>query len=114
MRISDWSSGVCSSDLALRYADSTNEVRLKIKLSQGGDAHSLSAGMEIGRASCRERVCQYVSISVAAVSLKQQTKLQRCKPAHSNTQPTHTSTAHNPPPAPIHSSPQPYIYTHIP
>src|SRR3546814_18497464 len=27
---------------------------------------------EIGRASCRERVCQYVSISVVAVSLKQQ------------------------------------------
>src|SRR3546814_15951425 len=25
---------------------------------------------EIGRASCRERVCQYVSISVFAVSLK--------------------------------------------
>src|SRR3546814_16344315 len=25
---------------------------------------------EIGRASCRERVCQYVSISVVAVSLK--------------------------------------------
>src|SRR3546814_16619531 len=29
----------------------------------------LEAG-EIGRASCRERVCQYVSISVVAVSLK--------------------------------------------
>src|SRR3546814_13344769 len=27
--------------------------------------------LEIGRASCRERVCQYVSISVVAVSLKQ-------------------------------------------
>src|SRR3546814_18207477 len=26
--------------------------------------------VEIGRASCRERVCQYVSISVVAVSLK--------------------------------------------
>src|SRR3546814_12531514 len=26
---------------------------------------------KIGRASCRERVCQYVSISVVAVSLKQ-------------------------------------------
>src|SRR3546814_18850001 len=31
----------------------------------------LSGGQsEIGRASCRERVCQYVSISVVAVSLK--------------------------------------------
>src|SRR3546814_16756281 len=28
---------------------------------------------QIGRASCRERVCQYVEISVAAVSLKKQT-----------------------------------------
>src|SRR3546814_12305548 len=27
-------------------------------------------GLEIGRASCRERVCQYVYISVVAVSLK--------------------------------------------
>src|SRR3546814_18198297 len=27
-------------------------------------------GCEIGRASCRERVCQYVYISVVAVSLK--------------------------------------------
>src|SRR3546814_11849392 len=26
--------------------------------------------VELGRASCRERVCQYVSISVVAVSLK--------------------------------------------
>ncbi len=31
---------------ALRHADSTNEVRLRIKLSQGGDAHTLSAGMD--------------------------------------------------------------------
>src|SRR3546814_13735097 len=28
------------------------------------------ATLEIGRASCRERVCQYVSLSVVAVSLK--------------------------------------------
>src|SRR3546814_15316777 len=31
-------------------------------------------GEEIGRASCRERVCQYVSLSVVAVSLKTKTK----------------------------------------
>lgn len=31
---------------ALRHADSANEVRLKIKLSQGGDAETLSAGMD--------------------------------------------------------------------
>ncbi len=29
---------------ALRHADSANEVRLRIKLSQGGDAHTLVAG----------------------------------------------------------------------
>src|SRR3546814_19807578 len=31
---------------------------------------TLCCYVEIGRASCRERVCQYVSISVVAVSLK--------------------------------------------
>src|SRR3546814_18401138 len=34
---------------ALRYADSTNEVRLKLKLSQGGDAHPLWAGRSEAR-----------------------------------------------------------------
>src|SRR3546814_11125723 len=33
--------------------------------------------MEIGRASCRERVCQYVSISVVAVSFKKKGKEQQ-------------------------------------
>src|SRR3546814_17853824 len=38
--------------------------------------HILPLGIhpEIGRASCRERVCQYVSISVVAVSLKKKKK----------------------------------------
>src|SRR3546814_16084087 len=31
---------------------------------------SKAVGEEIGRASCRERVCQYVSISVVAVALR--------------------------------------------
>ncbi|HET6546419.1 MAG TPA: PilT/PilU family type 4a pilus ATPase [Rhodanobacteraceae bacterium] len=39
-------SGEISYEDALRHADSTNEVRLKIKLAQGGDAHSLSQGMD--------------------------------------------------------------------
>src|SRR3546814_14201390 len=35
-------------------------------------------GWEIGRASCRERVCQYVEISEVAVSLKtKQTKIDK-------------------------------------
>jgi twitching motility protein PilU len=38
--------GEISYEDALRYADSANEVRLKIKLAQGGDAHTLSQGMD--------------------------------------------------------------------
>ncbi|HBK55091.1 MAG TPA: type IV pili twitching motility protein PilT [Xanthomonadales bacterium] len=38
--------GEISYEDALRHADSTNEVRLKIKLSQGGDARSLAQGMD--------------------------------------------------------------------
>ncbi|MGH8191697.1 MAG: PilT/PilU family type 4a pilus ATPase [Rhodanobacteraceae bacterium] len=37
--------GHVSYEDALRYADSSNEVRLAIKLAQGGDAHSLSQGL---------------------------------------------------------------------
>src|SRR3546814_6825637 len=74
MRISDWSSDVCSSDLA----------DLRLALQQGmsdfaacrtdvvflGPAYALAGivlvhltvghDLQIGRASCRERVCQYV------------------------------------------------------
>src|SRR3546814_2593170 len=91
MRISDWSSDVCSSDLwpraILLNAWGTANMRT------GGDdiAQALAligarptwegasgrvTGFEIvpidqiGRASCRERVCQYVYISVVAVSFK--------------------------------------------
>jgi twitching motility protein PilU len=38
--------GEISYEDALRHADSANEVRLKIKLASGGDAHSLSQGMD--------------------------------------------------------------------
>src|SRR3546814_13783076 len=102
MRISDWSSDVCSSDL-LRYDDRAMDVVVqagcpvvlmhapsaKSDPHEGGtyahvlfDVHDMLAeriaacvaagidpakiivdpglGFEIGRASCRERVCQYV------------------------------------------------------
>src|SRR3546814_10838182 len=89
MRISDWSSDVCSSDLALaddspvcgdrrggRVAGRTAYLPAARPLLRAGHA-GLSAGAavclrvaglpgshvphgEIGRASCRERVCQYV------------------------------------------------------
>jgi twitching motility protein PilU len=38
--------GEISYEDALRFADSQNEVRLKIKLAQGGDARSLSQGLD--------------------------------------------------------------------
>src|SRR3546814_9620668 len=78
MRISDWSSDVCSSDLLDRERRDRVErgARLVHEDHVGGDrdgagdaeALLLAAGesgarlveAEIGRASCRERVCQYV------------------------------------------------------
>ena len=38
--------GEISYEDALRHADSANEVRLRIKLAQGGDAHTLSQGLD--------------------------------------------------------------------
>src|SRR3546814_19906615 len=101
MRISDWSSDVCSSDLAQRWIDLDRPLYLHglAYLSQdsgffvrppgtrsglrqllwGGFTYSelrkardadvvayLRQNAQIGRASCRERVCQYVEISVGA------------------------------------------------
>src|SRR3546814_14801975 len=103
MRISDWSSDVCSSDLYTPHIDTGDYIvivnaekvkttgnKLKNKIyyrhtEYPGGIRSTSlekmlethpervlekAIKEIGRASCRERVCQYVSISVVAVYLK--------------------------------------------
>ena len=41
-----YQAGEISYEDALRSADSANEVRLRIKLAQGGDAHSLSQGLD--------------------------------------------------------------------
>src|SRR3546814_997017 len=75
MRISDWSSDVCSSDLiAVKgHAPVASEALKRIQLLyaieaeiRGQDAEARRrlrqerARPEIGRASCRERVCQYV------------------------------------------------------
>src|SRR3546814_3693545 len=86
MRISDWSSDVCSSDLVkgesymtthlgldigtnsigwcLYDSDSIRDIGVRI-FSDGRDPKSgaslaVDRRNEIGRASCRERVCQYV------------------------------------------------------
>src|SRR3546814_9563555 len=80
MRISDWSSDVCSSDLSRpiqelasvqgRRIGSRRIARLapwndaKVFLlrhgGDPGDRRCAPTRFEIGRASCRERVCQYV------------------------------------------------------
>src|SRR3546814_2874421 len=75
MRISDWSSDVCSSDLyaspALRSGGRrVSAARCESRPGPGRDSRLLSPWpawiankhleRKIGRASCRERVCQYV------------------------------------------------------
>src|SRR3546814_6811307 len=86
MRISDWSSDVCSSDLYERAAQLHPTLQLRVEPDrmrgaarrQVDERHSIRhrqlpppdrCGLaaverdhpqEIGRASCRERVCQYV------------------------------------------------------
>src|SRR3546814_15950286 len=49
---------------------------------------------KIGRASCRERVCQYVSISVVAVSLKNKTNTHLTVAPTTHTVLIHTSAFH--------------------
>src|SRR3546814_19599653 len=97
MRISDWSSDVCSSDLVevvTRHVRQTpapaigREIGLFIGYAERGGVAPAEArddvrrhpihhrmigevrARKIGRASCRERVCEYVEISVVAVELQ--------------------------------------------
>src|SRR3546814_3583788 len=74
MRISDWSSDVCSSDLwtwtrplnSHQVSGREADIYVKIQEAPMQSLNILIAGAglgglaEIGRASCRERVCQYV------------------------------------------------------
>src|SRR3546814_4499934 len=70
MRISDWSSDVCSSDLqgpavgrcltqALGPEEAVHFLEILVELLADA-AVDAAHDLEIGRASCRERVCQYV------------------------------------------------------
>src|SRR3546814_7543222 len=88
LRISDWSSDVCSSDLigqkglgGLRAKGfvpafgKLADLGVEIGAAAVPVVHAVRVEPEgeqllrqIGRASCRERVCQYVYISVVAVS----------------------------------------------
>src|SRR3546814_4678626 len=67
MRISDWSSDVCSSDLLESRAIGADAILLIVAALDDGlmaeiEAAAIECGMDvqIGRASCRERVGQYV------------------------------------------------------
>src|SRR3546814_7171406 len=79
MRISDWSSDVCSSDLFAQRLESVNIKTVEFRQNVGNfsaptkefgaamhsgrishDGNPVLAWCEIGRASCRERGCQYV------------------------------------------------------
>src|SRR3546814_3472294 len=66
MRISDWSSDVCSSDLLTDYlaqaVRAADRLKRDIGLIFGAIVRRERPGLveKIGRASCRERVCQYV------------------------------------------------------
>src|SRR3546814_6585802 len=73
MRISDWSSDVCSSDLLgghgagtkerrrpHRYALASPERRGRWHAAREDGLQPAECERKIGRASCRERVCQYV------------------------------------------------------
>src|SRR3546814_18896812 len=52
------------------YLDALDDRRLDIDVATQLPHSALRVFVKIGRASCRERVCQYVQITVGAVSLK--------------------------------------------
>src|SRR3546814_11651468 len=106
MRISDWSSDVCSSDLAaavervaqlhrrtvaFEQRDRCVVVGLRVRVAVEPDQHrparaeqacaaprvvarrvAVEQVAELGRASCSDNMCQYLSISVVACSFKKQ------------------------------------------
>src|SRR3546814_21010776 len=99
MRISDWSSDVCSSDLCdllklHRYVEQRivfnaenlqhfmagllhhARARIVVFIDAMPQAHPAERIVQIGRASGRARVCQYLSISVVAVALNKKTTPQ--------------------------------------
>src|SRR3546814_10961585 len=53
-----------------RPGDPRAEITLRHLLQMRSGLRHTEAGDQIGRASCRDRGCPYVSISVVAVSLK--------------------------------------------
>src|SRR3546814_12986388 len=93
MRISDWSSDVCSfrskssacarntdfpqTSSAAGFTPCTASLKRSRMRSYSGTATPAPISrliLEIGRATCRERLCQYVNISVVALLLKNKIK----------------------------------------
>src|SRR3546814_12261439 len=102
MRISDWSSDVCSSDLSRTTANfplwATIAPRYASRRVSASRAHSMTGadptpfqrkgegravGDPIGRASSRARVCQYVSRQAVAVSFEKKRKMYSYVEIHS-------------------------------
>src|SRR3546814_11308214 len=104
MRISDWSADVCSSDLnvvvelwdhhdpldsARNDALAAIANRVGVEVVATNNVHYATPAerrlatalaavrAQIGRASCRERVWQYVSVYVVVVTLKKKTQSTR-------------------------------------
>src|SRR3546814_2292991 len=66
MRISDWSSDVCSSDLHDHPSRHVRRLSCRADRSacaglwrESGSGQERATNAQIGRASCRERVCKY-------------------------------------------------------
>src|SRR3546814_20091526 len=106
MRISDWSSDVCSSDLegrhpALLVHAEDRRCAARVGRSERGDrgarggagGGSGACRCQIGRASGRERVWQYVEVSVVAVSLKK--KISQHNIIHNPSTATASKNHHN-------------------
>src|SRR3546814_18732480 len=110
MRISDWSSDVCSSDLIeIVGTDGTTVVTIDLSTATGGSIGIPAKGFltlyedgtwatstpngdvqqtgKIGRASCRERGCQYVENSRGAGSLKKKNKITHLENKYSDKTP---------------------------
>src|SRR3546814_18163415 len=99
MRISDWSSDVCSSDLpeidaivldehvefletafVEQHVEPLTRGQLALGVLRRDPLRATTGARQIGRASSRDRVCQYVLFSVVAGSFNK--KNANSKPSH--------------------------------
>src|SRR3546814_16702927 len=71
-----------------RLVDISGIADFEVHRPGGNDGNAVLT--QIGRTSCRESVCQYVSISVVAVSLKKKQKMTQ-KNSRNTTQDTYNS-----------------------